>query len=104
MKVGMNTSHILKPHRSGARPWPRSIARRGEDSTAPRFMHAGRAEDFLDYPWLDAAGEQHRLLDQGAKSPAHARLSSTNRASCYRDARKLAVCLRCGLFERGGSR
>jgi hypothetical protein len=22
-----------------------------------------RAEDFLDYPWLDAAGEQHRLLD-----------------------------------------
>jgi hypothetical protein len=23
----------------------------------------GRAQDFLDYPWLDAAGEQHRLLD-----------------------------------------
>jgi hypothetical protein len=22
-----------------------------------------RADDFLDYPWLDAAGEQHRLLD-----------------------------------------
>jgi hypothetical protein len=22
-----------------------------------------RAEDFLDYPWLDAAGDQHRLLD-----------------------------------------
>jgi hypothetical protein len=22
-----------------------------------------RAEDFLDYPWLDATGEQHRLLD-----------------------------------------
>jgi hypothetical protein len=22
-----------------------------------------RAEDFLDYPWLDGAGEQHRLLD-----------------------------------------
>jgi hypothetical protein len=24
-----------------------------------------RAEDFLDYPWLDAAGEQHRLLGCG---------------------------------------
>jgi Replication-relaxation len=23
----------------------------------------GRAEDFLDYPWIDAEGEQHRLLD-----------------------------------------
>ncbi len=22
-----------------------------------------RAEDFLDYPWLDAEGKQHRLLD-----------------------------------------
>jgi protein involved in plasmid replication-relaxation len=22
-----------------------------------------RADDFLDYPWIDAAGEQHRLLD-----------------------------------------
>ena len=22
-----------------------------------------RADDFLDYPWLDTAGEQHRLLD-----------------------------------------
>jgi hypothetical protein len=32
------------------------------------FLFADRqglrhAEDFLDYPWLDAAGEQHRLLD-----------------------------------------
>ena len=36
---------------------------------SPRFFlfadRAGlcRAEDWLDYPWVDAAGEQHRLLD-----------------------------------------